>query len=269
MEFPYGGRAHVQPQHSAPALAVRDVTFHYPGDARIALDRVTFDLQRGEKVAMIGPNGAGKSTLMRAITGLVTPERGSILIYGNPVGACHHRTAYVPQRGEVHWGFPVTVRQVVMMGRYSHLGWLRRPRAADRTAVERAIEAMRLTPEADLLVDNLSGGQQQRVMIARALAQEAELLLLDEPLNNVDVQTQGLIFDSLDRLALEGKTILVSTHDLGSLQEEFDRGLFLDHCLMADGPVDEILQPALLARAYGIDPHVCPPELLLREVAQG
>lgn len=269
MEFPYGGREHVPPQRSGPALQVDGVTFQFPGDPRVALEAVTFLLQRGEKVAIIGPNGAGKSTLMKAITGLITPDRGTIRIYGNPVGACHHRTAYVPQRGEVHWRFPVTVREVVMMGRYSHLGWLRRPRAADRGAVARALAAMRLEPEADLQVSHLSGGQQQRVMIARALAQEADLLLLDEPLNNVDVQTQGLIFDILDRLALEGKTILVSTHDLGSLQEEFDRALFLDRCLMADGPVDEVLRPALLARAYGIDPHVCPPELLLRDVARG
>lgn len=260
MNFPYGGRLHAMPQEGAPALQVRNLRVTYPGAERSALEDVSLAVEHGEKVALIGPNGAGKSTLIKAVAGLVAPDSGQILVYGNRVGACHHRTAYVPQRGEVRWNFPVTVEQAVMMGRYAHLGWLKRPGAKDRAAVLRALEAMNLLPLSGQQVGNLSGGQQQRVMLARALAQESDLLLLDEPLNNVDVKTQALIFDILDQLAIEGKTIIVSTHDLGTLEAEFRRAIFLDRAVVADGPVQQVINPDLLARAYGFQPHICPPE---------
>lgn len=255
---------------SAPVLDVERLTVRYPGSEQNAIEDISFALARGEKVALIGPNGAGKSTLIRAIAGLVPAQTGQVSVQcctvcGDHVGHCP--VAYVPQRGEVRWRFPVTVAEVVMMGRYGQLGWFRRPRAADHAAVQDALEAMDLGALAEQRVGELSGGQQQRVMIARALAQEAPLLLLDEPLNNVDVRTQAQIFDTLDRLALDGRAILVSTHDLGSLQSEFQRALFLDRTLIADGPVGDVLRPDLLARAYNIDPHVCPPELLFAQAA--
>jgi ABC-type Mn2+/Zn2+ transport system ATPase subunit len=267
MIFPYGGRRHLSPQAGAVALKVDEMGFRYPGAELSALEEVSFAVERGEKVALIGPNGAGKSTLIKAIVGQLQSEKGQILIYGNPVGACHHRVAYMPQRSEINWRFPVTVEQVVMMGRYTHLGWFKRPRAADYEVVRGALEAMALSELATQQVGALSGGQQQRVMLARALAQESDLLLLDEPLNNVDVKTQAMIFDILDELAIQGKTILVSTHDLGTLQKEFHRAIFIDRSVVADGAVAEVVNMEMLARAYGFSPHVCPPELM-REVVR-
>ena len=258
MIFPYGGRRHVSRQPDACALQVNEMTFRYPGAEQLALENLSFTVQRGEKVALIGPNGAGKSTLIKTIVGQLQPEKGQILIYGNPVGACHHRVAYMPQRSEINWRFPVTVKQVVMMGRYTHLGWFKRPRRSDYEVVARALEAMGLTDLATQQVGQLSGGQQQRVMLARALAQESDLLLLDEPLNNVDVKTQAMIFDILDDLAIQGKSILVSTHDLGTLQKEFHRAIFIDRSVVADGAVAEVINLEMLARAYGFSPHVCP-----------
>lgn len=263
LTFPYGAQHERCPEAGGHALAVAAVTLTYTGAERPALDGVSLTMERGEKVALIGPNGAGKSTLIKVVAGQMRPERGTVRVFGNPVGACPHRTAYLPQRGEVNWRFPVTVEQVVMMGRYPHLGWFKRPGAVDREAVAQALGALNLSHLAERQVGQLSGGQQQRVMLARALAQEADLLLLDEPLNNVDVRTQAMIFDILDRLAMQGKAVLVSTHDLGTLHQEFHRAIFLDHTIVADGSAAEILKPELLARAYGIAPHVCPPELLM------
>ena len=140
MNFPYGGRLHAMPQEGAPALQVRNLRVTYPGAERSALEDVSLAVEHGEKVALIGPNGAGKSTLIKAVAGLIAPVSGQILVYGNRVGACHHRTAYVPQRGEVRWNFPVTVEQAVMMGRYAHLGWLKRPGEKDRAAVSNTLE---------------------------------------------------------------------------------------------------------------------------------
>ena len=168
----------------------------------------------------------------------------------------------MPQRSEINWRFPVTVEQVVMMGRYTHLGWFKRPRRTDYEVVQRALDSMELGKLATQQVGQLSGGQQQRVMLARALAQESDLLLLDEPLNNVDVKTQAMIFDILDDLAMQGKTILVCTHDLGTLQKEFHRAIFLDRSVVADGAVANVINMEMLARAYGFSPHVCPPELM-------
>ncbi|MGB0387185.1 MAG: metal ABC transporter ATP-binding protein [Ardenticatenaceae bacterium] len=238
------------------------MTFRYPGAEQTALEEVSFGVERGEKVALIGPNGAGKSTLIKAIVGQLQPEAGEISIYGNPVGACHHRVAYMPQRSEINWRFPVTVEQVVMMGRYTHLGWFKRPRRADYEVVREALQALGLGELAKQQVGQLSGGQQQRVILARALAQESDLLLLDEPLNNVDVKTQAMIFDILDELAVKGKAILVSTHDLGSLQKEFQRAIFIDRSVVADGTVAQVVNMEMLAGAYGFSPHICPPELL-------
>ena len=260
--FPYGGRGHRARQAGGWGLEAQAVSFTYANAEQFALEKVSFTIGRGEKVALIGPNGAGKSTLIKAIVGQVQPQQGQILIYGNPVGACHHRVAYMPQRSEINWRFPVTVEQVVMMGRYTHLGWFKRPRRTDYEVVQRALDSMELGKLATQQVGQLSGGQQQRVMLARALAQESDLLLLDEPLNNVDVKTQAMIFDILDDLAMQGKTILVCTHDLGTLQKEFHRAIFLDRSVVADGAVANVINMEMLARAYGFSPHVCPPELM-------
>ncbi|MCC6905711.1 MAG: metal ABC transporter ATP-binding protein [Anaerolineae bacterium] len=238
-----------------PALAIDNLRYRYPGALHPVLEGICLEVQPGEKIALVGPNGAGKSTLIKLIAGLVAPPTGSITIYGNPAGACHHRVAYVPQRSDVDWRFPVSVRQVVMMGRYAHLGWLKRPRPEDHTAVTRALAAMQITPLADRQIGELSGGQQQRVMLARSLAQDADLFLLDEPLNNLDMPTQELIFHVLEQLAQASKTVLVSTHDLGILPIHFSRAIFLDGHVIADGPVGSVLTAETLARAYGV--HLC------------
>lgn len=251
----YGKHCTVPAIHGQAALAVKEVAFSYSGSEKRVLDGVSFTIQPGERVALVGPNGAGKSTLIRLIVGLETHYSGTISVYGNPAHSCHHRVALVPQRGEVDWSFPVTVRDVVMMGRYVHLGWLKRPSREDEIAVDRALDRMRINDLAERQVGELSGGQQQRVMLARTLAHDAELLLLDEPLNHVDVPTQELIFHVLMELSQEGRAVIVSTHDLGILPIHFSRAIFLDRKVVADGPVDEVLTAETLARAYGV--HLC------------
>ena len=251
----YGGNCIVPVVPGAPALEIRDLSFSYPGAASPALDAVSLRVLPGEKVALVGPNGAGKSTLIKLIAGMERAPEHAISIYGNPAGACHHRVAYVPQRGAVDWRFPVTVRQVVMMGRYVHLGWLRRPGTADHDAAERALRQVELLDVADKQIGELSGGQQQRVMLARTLAHDADLLLLDEPLNSLDVRTQELIFDVLDHVAEQGRTVVVSTHDLGILPLHFTRAVFLDKNVIADGPVNEVLTARTLLRAYRVHVH--------------
>ena len=238
-----------------PAVEIRDVSFQYPGAAKLALKDVSLTIRAGERVAMVGPNGAGKSTLIKLLASLENMQQGEILIHGHTVGECRHRVAYVPQRGDVDWRFPVTVQQVVMMGRYVHVGWLKRPKQADHEAVERAMELMDIADLADRQIGGLSGGQQQRVMLARTLAHRADLLLLDEPLNNLDVVNQELIFHVIDELSAEGRTVLVTTHDLGALPMHFSRAVFLDQTVVAEGPVDEVITPQTLLRAYGVNLH--------------
>ncbi len=251
----YGGACKRPAIPDSPALLVSDVSFRYPTSASAVLESVSFEVNRGERVALIGPNGAGKSTLLKLVLGLETLVDGSIGVYGYPAHQCLHRVAIVPQRSSVDWLFPVTVRQVVTMGRYVHLGWFRRPKAFDRECVEHALERMKIVDLADRRIGELSGGQQQRVMLARTLAHDAELLLLDEPLNHVDITTQELIFHTLEELTADGKTVIVSTHDLGVLTVHFSRAVFLDRRVVADGTIDEVLAPETIARAYGFEFH--------------
>jgi len=212
----------------APALALQALTVRYPTAPEPALREVTLSIERGQRVALVGPNGAGKSTLLKAVAGLLTPMSGRVRIYGNPVGACHHRVAYLPQREEIAWDFPITLHRLVMTGRYAHLGWLRRPGAADRALVDVTLAALRLNDLADRQISELSGGQQQRALLARALVQESDLLLLDEPLNAVDVETQAVVRAAKADLRAAGKTLVVATHDWARLEEDFDVVLRLE-----------------------------------------
>ena len=227
----------------------------YPSSIDDVLQDVTIQVNAGERVALVGPNGAGKSTLLKLILGMEPLTRGSIDVYGHPATECLHRVAIVPQRSSVDWRFPVSVRQVVMMGRYVHLGWFKRPRPLDIEKVDQALETMEISDLADRQVGELSGGQQQRVMLARTLAHDADLLLLDEPLNHVDISTQELIFHTLERLTSQGKAVIVSTHDLGVLTVHFTRALFLDRKVIADGPPKTVLTPQTIAEAYGFEFH--------------
>ncbi|MDC7232731.1 MAG: metal ABC transporter ATP-binding protein [Spirochaetales bacterium] len=251
----YGKDCDHPPLSGSSALEVRDVSFYYPGNKNKILDNVNLSIKGGEKVAFVGPNGAGKSTLMNLILGLEPLQTGEISVFGHGSSSCRHRVAMVPQKSTVDWHFPVTVRQVVTMGRYVHLGWFKKPGAADRDAVEQAMETMEICDIADRQVGELSGGQQQRVMIARTLAHDADLLLLDEPLNHVDIATQELIFHTMEDLCSRGKSVLVSTHDLGILTVHFSRALFLDKSIIADGAVKDVLTPENIARAYGFEFH--------------
>ncbi len=252
----YGRSCSVPVSDPHIALSVAGVSHRYAGAVRLALEDVSIVVRSGERVALMGPNGAGKSTLIKLAVGLMPLQKGSILVHGNPAGSCRHRVTMVPQRSEIDWRFPITVRQVIMMGRYVHLGWLKRPRPEDRDAVDEAMETMKISELADNHIGELSGGQQQRVMLARALAHDADVLLLDEPLNHVDVATQELVFHVLEELcAHRGKTAVVSTHDLGILKVHFSRAVFLDRRLIAEGPIEQILTAETIARAYGFEFH--------------
>jgi ABC-type Mn2+/Zn2+ transport system ATPase subunit len=251
----YGKKCDHPPLPDTPALMVRDLSYAYPGTSRRVLDGVSLTIKPGEKVALVGPNGAGKSTLMKLVLGLEVFHSGEVSVFGHHAKACRHRVSMIPQKNSVDWNFPVTVRQVVTMGRYVHLGWFRRPGALDREAVDRAMETMEILSLQDRQVSELSGGQQQRVMLARTLAHDADLLLLDEPLNHVDIATQELMFHTIEDLCKKGKSVLVSTHDLGILTVHFSRALFLDKSIIADGPIDKVLTPENIARAYGFEFH--------------
>ncbi len=236
---------HVQ---GKPILEVKDLTVRY--DNHLALDRVTFDLQRGERVAVVGPNGAGKSTLFKVIAGVLPKNNGSVRVAGEEPEE-HICIAYVPQRSSVDWQFPVTVADVVMMGRTGKLGLLRRPRQEDRLVVQRCLEDVGLQHLAGRQISELSGGQQQRMFIARALAQEAELMLMDEPLNGIDVHSQEQIFAILDELRRRQVTIMVATHDLDQAAERFDRVMLLNHRIVGFGLPGEVFKTENLVLAFG------------------
>jgi manganese/iron transport system ATP-binding protein len=240
----------------APTLDLEDVwagyeTYLRPGNApRHVLESVTFRVERGERVAVVGPNGAGKSTLFKVVAGTLSPDRGRVSIFGrDPSG--HICIAYVPQRNQVDWNFPVTVEDVVMMGRVGQIGLLRRPAKADWAAVRAALARVDATDLTHHQIGELSGGQQQRVFLARALAQEAELLLLDEPLNGLDIPTQEAIIGLLDGLRRDGVTVLLATHDLDLAAERFDRIMLLNRRIVAFDTPTEALRADHLLHAYG------------------
>jgi manganese/zinc/iron transport system ATP- binding protein len=200
---------------------------YYPGTAEPALQDIRLEVPVGARVALVGPNGAGKSTLLKSIAGLLPVASGSIQIFGRPVGDCRHRVAYLPQRSELDWRFPVDVRRLVLTGRYVHLGWLARPGREDHLAAEQMLDQLGIADLASRQISELSGGQQQRALLARALAQDADLLLLDEPLNAVDADTRAVIAHVLRGLQQSGKTVIAATHDLGRLEADFDGALYL------------------------------------------
>ena len=220
-------------------------------DGVMALEEVTFSIFSGEQVAIVGPNGAGKSTLFKVIVGLLPPQAGRVEVLGCDPLQHPVEVSYVTQRGEVDFSFPVTVADVVMMGRVGRMGWLRWPSREDREAVIRALEQVGLAELADRQIGELSGGQQQRVFIARALAQGAELLLMDEPFAGVDATSEQAILELLARLKEDGMTVLLSTHDLNLAADRFDRVLLLNRRLIANGPPHEVFCPDVLRRAYG------------------
>lgn len=237
-------------------LEIDDVVVRY-GEVT-ALDGATLRLRPGTVTGLVGMNGSGKSTLFQAIMGGVPLQRGDVRIAGvSPREARRAgRVSHVPQSEAIDWGFPVSITETVMMGRYGQLGIARRPRPADRAAVAEALARVGLTDLADRQIGRLSGGQRKRAFVARAIAQDAELLLLDEPFAGVDARSEALIVELLRELAGDGRTVLVSTHDLAALPRLADDVVLLRQRVLFHGPVAEALQPARLAEAFGLDLEV-------------
>jgi ABC-type Mn2+/Zn2+ transport system ATPase subunit len=229
-------------------LEARAVTVRY-GD-RLALDRVSFALRAGDRVAVVGPNGAGKTTLFKAVAGLVDRAAGSIVVHGHAPGVdvC---VAYVQQRRDVDWAFPLTVSDVVMMGRVGKIGLLRRPGRSDRVCVSDALAMVGLSDLADRQIGELSGGQQQRMFIARAVVQEAEVVLMDEPLTGLDVQSQDSVLAVLASLRARGVSVMVAMHDLELAASHFDPVMLLSRRLIAFGHAADVLTDDNLRTAYG------------------
>ena len=235
--------------HTPHRLEVEKISVAY-GD-KIVLDEVSFQVAHGAGIAVVGPNGAGKSTLFKALVGLLPLKTGRILIHGLPLGNHKDCVAYIPQREEVDWHFPVTVGDVVMMGRYNQRGWFLRPNHADHLAVERSLVEMDIAELAKVSISDLSGGQQQRVFLARALAQEPHILLMDEPFTGVDVTTQEATLNLLDRLRERKVTAIISTHDLNLAATRFDTVLLINKRLVAYGAAQEVLRQENLQKAFG------------------
>jgi manganese/zinc/iron transport system ATP- binding protein len=215
------------------------------------LKDVQADIKRGQVIGVIGPNGGGKSTLLKAILGIAPIISGTVMLFGKPAAAVRSRMAYVPQREVVDWDFPVTVHDVAMMGRYRSAGWIRRPGRNDRAVVEDALDRVGMTAQRNTQIGQLSGGQQQRVFIARALAQEADVLLLDEPMNGIDASTQEVILQVIEEQRLAGKIVLLATHDLVSASCACDCLCCVNERMVSYGPVAETYTPENLAQTYG------------------
>lgn len=220
-------------------------------DGRPVLREVSLRLAAGELVALVGPNGAGKSTLLKVLAGLLAPWRGEVRVLGSPPGRQPLRVAYLPQAEAVDWSFPVSVWDVVLMGRYARAGWLRRPGPTDRVAARQALDRVGLGALADRQVGRLSGGQQRRAFLARALAQDAELYLLDEPVTGVDAATEEELMRELEVERQQGKAIVVSTHDLAGVAEHFTRVICLNETIVADGPASLVRDGQVLRRTFG------------------
>ncbi|MEM8870712.1 MAG: manganese/iron ABC transporter ATP-binding protein [Pseudomonadota bacterium] len=233
-------------------IVARDVTVTYR-NGHTALKNATFDIPTGTITALVGVNGAGKSTLFKAIMGFVPAAKGEISVLGLPVKSALRRNivAYVPQSEDVDWSFPVLVEDVVMMGRYGHMGFLRRPSAADVDAVAAALDRVGMSEYRQRQIGELSGGQRKRVFLARALAQEGQVILLDEPFTGVDVQSEEAIIALLREMRAEGRVMLVSTHNLGSVPEFCDRTILVKQTVLAFGPTQTVFTHENLEVAFG------------------
>jgi manganese/zinc/iron transport system ATP- binding protein len=231
------------------ALEVENLTVRY-GD-KPAVEGVSARFLQGSMTAIIGPNGAGKSTLLKAALGLVSPAEGEARFFGRALGPMRQRIAYVPQRASVDWDFPARVRDVVTMGLYAELGLLSRLTGAQKARIAESLARLGITDLAERQIGQLSGGQQQRVFLARALVQDADLYLLDEPLAGVDAATEATIFAVLAALVATGKTVIAVHHDLSTVEAQFGRVLLINRRVIAEGPTREAFTDEKIARAYG------------------
>jgi ABC-type Mn2+/Zn2+ transport system ATPase subunit len=233
----------------ATVIQVKGLSVSY--DRKRVLTNLFLDIEEGHLYAVVGPNGAGKSTFFGAMLGLVSPTSGEILFWGQSVDANRKRVAYIPQKNDVDWSFPATVWDVVAMGRYPHQGLFQRRPDSDNELIINALREVGIEQLQHRQIGELSGGQQQRVFIARALCQQADLFFLDEPFVGVDVTTEAKIFKILQRLAQQGKTILVVHHDLSSVEANFDKIILLNQRLVAAGDVKMVFNRENIAKAYG------------------
>lgn len=233
----------------SPALSFSHLTVRYRAEP--VLWNVSAAIPHGKLVAVVGPNGAGKTTFIKALINIIKPDAGTVSFFGGTYQENMKRIAYVPQRLSVDWDFPATVLDVVLMGRYAHMGWFKRPSHADYDAAWLALEQVQLTNYAHRHISQLSGGQQQRVFLARALVQDADLYLMDEPFVGIDMSTEHTIVELLKKLRDQGKTIIVVHHDLQTLQDYFDWLLLLNVKLIACGPIAQVLHAENLHATYG------------------
>jgi len=232
-----------------PALEVQDLTVAYR--EKPVLWDLDFEIPQGVLTAIVGPNGAGKTTLIKAILGLIKPAAGQIRILGQPFAQQRQAIGYVPQRSSVDWDFPTTALDVVLMGRYGHIGWFKRPSKNDHTLAQIALDQVGMADFANRHINQLSGGQQQRVFLARALVQDATIYFMDEPFVGVDATTENTIVSLLKALRDKGKTVIVVHHDLQTLKDYFDWALLLNVRKIAIGPVNNCITPENLKAAYG------------------
>lgn len=230
------------------AIDIKDLYVSY-GDNEVLKD-ISVSLDTGKLVGIVGPNGAGKSTLIKAILGLVPIDRGEIKIYGKPLDEMRKKIAYVPQRSNIDWDFPILVKDTVLLGTYPKLGLFRRPGKKERKLAMECLEKVGMEEYADRQISELSGGQQQRVFLARSLAQEADCFFLDEPFVGVDVSSERVIIDILEELRNQGKTVFVVHHDLIKVKDYFDDIILLNKDLIGAGPVEKIFRPEYMHVAY-------------------
>ncbi|MEE9203708.1 MAG: metal ABC transporter ATP-binding protein, partial [Nitrospirales bacterium] len=253
---------------TTPIIRFSHATFGFPGV--VALQDISLEISEGEFVGVIGPNGSGKTTLCRAILGLMRPLEGSLQIFDCACEKlrCHHRAriGYLPQKGVLERNFPITVLEAVMMGRYGALGLFRRPRQQDREIAVEALENVGMQDHRNTALGHLSGGQQQRVLIARALAQKPQVLLLDEPTTGVDITTQHSVLDLVQHLHRDlGLTVLLVTHDINLIRSRVNRLVLLKTRLFAAATPEEVLRPDLLRQVYGKDLVITQQDLIIVE----
>jgi len=230
-------------------LEVHSLAVNYHGVK--GLQDVSFAVRPGQMVGVVGPNGAGKSTMLKAMLGLIPKTSGVVRYCTCPLHRQLEKVAYVPQRSQIDWDYPITVWNVVLMGRTRQLGWLRSPSRNAREIAAQALARVGMSDLKDRRIGDLSGGQQQRVFLARALAQDAEVFLLDEPFTGVDATTESILFDIFRELRSQSKILLISSHEWGQSLNQLDRLLLLNQCLIADGSPTQVMTPQNLERAYG------------------
>jgi manganese/zinc/iron transport system ATP- binding protein len=242
----------MEQKKSKPIISVKSLTVAY--NQYPILQKINFHAEEGTLTGIIGPNGSGKTTLIKAIMNLIPAHSGSIEIYGEKHTKHLSKIAYVPQKNNIDWDFPINVFDMVLMGRYGHLAWCQRPTQKDIDIAWEALASVKMLPHAQTRINELSGGQQQRVCIARALAQQPEIYIMDEPFAAIDVKTETLLLELLQSLKKENKTIIVVHHNLSTIKQYFDWAFFMNMKEIAHGPVDEVMNDEIIKQTFNKPP---------------